>query len=148
MILVHTAGIYSRFKSASCEYLKIESSVNEIVDQCGGRLGLIYLKPTMIYGNLNDSNMAVFIKMIDRLRLFPLIDHGNSLLQPVNGKDLGRAYYQLLSKAEILNGDYTLSGDRPLTMLQMLEIIGNLLGKKTAFVSVPLSIGVFCREGF
>ncbi len=146
MILVHTTGIYSRFKSASEEYRKIESSVNEIVEKCGGRLGLVYLRPTMIYGNLNDRNISVFIKMIDRFRLLPLIDHGKSLLQPVNGMDLGRAYYQLLSRPEILNGDYILSGDRPITMLRMFETINHELGKRTAFLSIPLPLGVLAAS--
>lgn len=35
--------------------------------------------------------------MVDKLRLFPVIDQGKSLLQPVNGFDLGKAYYQVLA---------------------------------------------------
>ena len=142
-ILTHTTGIYSRYKSASAEYQNIESAIANILKGHSSPMGLIYLRPTMIYGNVNDGNMVIFMRMIDRLRLFPVIDHGKSLLQPVNGRDLGRAYYQVLCKSEIRNGDCILSGDKPRTMLEVFTLIANSLGKKTVFVSVPLGLGEF-----
>ncbi|MGA8728198.1 MAG: hypothetical protein WB608_05550, partial [Terracidiphilus sp.] len=142
LILVHTTGIYSKFKSASEDYMRIESDVRTTLERAKARMGVVYLRPTMIYGNINDMNMVVFIKMLDRLRLFPIINHGRSRLQPVNGKDLGKAYYQLLSKPEIMNGDYILSGEKPLTMLDMFQTISRQLGKRTIFLNVPLPIGV------
>jgi len=145
-ILVHTTGIYSKFKSASEEYTNIESEVRKIIADNASPLGLIFLRPTMIYGNINDKNMVVFIKMVDKLKVIPLIDHGNSLLQPVNGRDLGKAYYQVLVKTEILNGDYILSGEKPISMVNMFELISNNLMKKTVFASVRLGFGVFSAK--
>jgi len=142
-ILVHTTGIYSKYKSASEEYMNIESEVRKIIKDNASSIGLIILRPTMIYGNIFDKNMVVFIKMVDKLRLFPLIDHGKSLLQPVNGRDLGKAYYQVLAKAELMNGDYILSGEKPISMLDMFKLISSNLGKKTVFASVPLGLGEF-----
>jgi len=142
-IIVHTTGIYSKYKSASEEYKKIESSIEKIINNSNKPIGLIYLRPTMIYGYLNDKNMVVFIKMADKLRLFPIISHGKNLLQPVNGRDLGKAYYQVLSKPEIISGDYILSGEKPIAMVEMFKIISNNLGKKTIFISIPLRLGVF-----
>ncbi|SPF53848.1 conserved hypothetical protein [Candidatus Desulfosporosinus infrequens] len=142
-ILIHTTGIYSEYKSASEEYKNIESKVRKIIKDNDSSIGLTILRPTMIYGNVHDKNMVIFIKMVDKLRLFPVIDHGNSLLQPVNGRDLGKAYYQVLAKPEIMNGDYILSGEKHITMLEMFTLISNNLGKKTVFVSVPLRLGVF-----
>lgn len=141
-ILVHTTGIYSKYKSASEEYKNIESEVRKIVKENTSQIGLTTLRPTMIYGNINDKNMVVFIKMVDKLRLFPVIDQGKNLLQPVNGRDLGIAYYQVLAKPEIMNGDYILSGEKPITMVDIFKLISNNLGKKTVFVSVPLDFGV------
>jgi nucleoside-diphosphate-sugar epimerase len=142
-ILVHTTGIYSKYKSASEEYKNIESEVKKIIKDNASSIGLTILRPTMIYGNVNDKYMVIFIKMVDKLRLFPVIDLGKSLLQPVNARDLGKAYYQVLSKPEIMNGDYILSGEKPISMLDMFKLISNTLGKKTVFVSVPLGFGVF-----
>ena len=142
-ILVHTTGIYSKYKSASKEYKEIEQTIDKIIKQSNSSIGLIYLRPTMIYGYINDKNMIVFIKMVDKLRLFPVIDHGKNLLQPVNGRDLGKAYYQVLTSSNIMNGDYILSGDKPISMLEMFNLISKNLNKRTVFISVPLGLGVF-----
>jgi nucleoside-diphosphate-sugar epimerase len=150
-IVVHTTGIYSKYKSASEEYKNIEQNIHEIIKDSNSSMGLVYLRPTMIYGYTNDKNMIVFIKMVDRLRLFPIIDQGKNLLQPVNGRDLGKAYYQILTKTNIMNGDYILSGEKPITMKELFELISIHLGKKTTFINVPLSLGVFmakCLKGF
>ncbi|WP_277680103.1 NAD-dependent epimerase/dehydratase family protein [Gracilibacillus dipsosauri] len=142
-VLVHTTGIYSKYKSASEEYKKIEKNINEIIINSNSKIGLIYLRPTMIYGYTNDKNMIVFIKMVDKLRFFPIIDQGKNLLQPVNGRDLGKAYFQILSCPDIMNGDYILSGERPVTMKELFILISEILGKKTIFINVPLTVGVF-----
>lgn len=142
-ILVHTTGIYSKYKSASKEYKSTEKIIDRIIEDSNSSIGIIYLRPTMIYGYTNDRNIIVFIKMVDRLRLFPVINHGKNLLQPVNGKDLGKAYYQILIQKDIMNGDYILSGEKPIAMVDMLKLISDNLNKKTTFISVPLGLGVF-----
>jgi len=142
-IFVHTTGIYSKYKSASEEYQDIERTVKQTIEVNKSEIQLIYLRPTMIYGYLNDRNMIIFIKMVDKLRVFPVISKGKNLLQPVNGRDLGKAYYQILLNKEIITGDYILSGDEPISMLEMLELISNYLNKKTFFINIPLGMGVF-----
>lgn len=142
-VLVHTTGIYSKYKSASEEYRKIESQIKNIIEKSNSSIGLIYLRPTMIYGYKNDRNMIKFIKMVDKLRLLPVINKGKSLLQPVNGRDLGKAYYQVLKNTEIVNGDYVLSGEKPISMHEMFNLISYYLNKKTNFINVPLGLGVF-----
>jgi nucleoside-diphosphate-sugar epimerase len=153
-ILVHTTGIYSRYKSASEEYKEIEQNIETIINNTQSTIGLVYLRPTMIYGYLNDRNIIVFIKMVDRLRFFPIINKGENKLQPVNGRDLGKAYYKILSKPEIMEGDYILSGEKPISMKELFELISLHLGKKTIFINVPLKLGVimattlkFCTLG-
>ncbi|WP_082306989.1 NAD-dependent epimerase/dehydratase family protein [Bacillus sp. FJAT-27245] len=141
-ILVHTTGIYSKYKSASEEYKHIEQNIESIKQENNSKIGVVFLRPTMIYGNINDRNMIVFIKMVDKLKLFPIINHGRNQIQPVNGRDLGKAYYQVLMKAHILNGDYILSGEKPISMKDLFKLIGRILDKKTTFISVPLEIGV------
>jgi len=139
-ILVHTTGIYSKYKSASEGYKNAETIIKELIKNTS--MGLVILRPTMIYGNIKDKNMVIFIKMVDKLRLFPIIDNGMSLLQPVNGRDLGKAYYQVLTNDKIMNGDYILSGKDPITMIDMFKLISHNLNKKTAFVNVSVGTGV------
>lgn len=140
-ILVHTTGIYSNHKSASKEYIKIES---EVIQKAKNDINLTILRPTMIYGDMCDHNMSKFIKMIHKMKIYPLIDGGKGLIQPVNARDLGKAYYYVLVNPKITdNKQYDLSGDKPITIKEVLTIISHKLNKNTIFISVPMKLSVF-----
>lgn len=145
IILVHTTGIYSKFKAASEEYLEIEKQIDELLK--GTDISLTILRPTMIYGSLDDRNMSSFIKMIDKLRIFPLVNGGKYELQPVNQKDLGKAYYQVLIHEEATaNKNYDLSGGTVIYLKDILQNISKFLGKKTIFISVPFGLAYFAAN--
>lgn len=138
LICVHTTGIYSRYKEAGEEYRNIDAYVEQ---QCReNNIGLTILRPTMIYGNINDNNVAHFIKMVDRLPLMPVVNGARYELQPVHYMDLSEAYYRVLMSENTVNHHYTLSGGEPILLRDMLLQIGNCLGKKVRFVSCPFAI--------
>jgi len=142
-ILVHTTGIYSNFKYASQGYKDVEKKVTEMTADPNCSTKVTILRPTMIYGDLCDSNISKFIKMIDKFRFMPVIDGGKSLIQPVNARDLGKAFYTVLMSPEKTAGKaYDLSGEKPLQMIEVFKMISDNLNKKTIFVSVPLGFGV------
>ncbi|WP_432356947.1 SDR family oxidoreductase [Sporosarcina sp. UB5] len=142
-ILVHTTGIYSEFKYASEGYKKIEQKIRELKSDTKCMTKITILRPSMIYGDLCDRNMSKFIKLIDKLRIIPVINGGNSLIQPVNARDLGKAYFTvLISPAESDGEAYDLSGERPIRMIDAFKLISKELNKKTVFISVPLGLGV------
>lgn len=146
-ILVHTTGIYSSFKYASQGYRDVEKKVAELTASSNCLTKITILRPTMIYGDLCDSNMSKFIKMIDKMRVMPVINHGKSLIQPVNARDLGKAFYTVLMSPVKTNGKvFDLSGEKPLQMIEAFKIISEELNKKTYFVSVPLAMGVFFAQ--
>jgi uncharacterized protein YbjT (DUF2867 family) len=139
LILVHTTGIYSKYKSASSDYIETENKIEEIISN--RKIDLTILRPTMIYGSIKDNNVIIFIKMVNKLKLFPVVNHANYLLQPVYEKDLGEAYYKVLINAEkTKNKNYILSGKEPILLLDMLKLIGKYLGKKNRFISIPYPI--------
>ena len=139
LILVHTTGIYSKYKEAGEEYRRIDSVVYDICNKEG--IILTILRPTMIYGCLGDHNVYVFTKMVDKLPMMPVVNGARYQLQPVYYKDLGRAYYQVLMNEEkTANQDFDLSGKEPITLREMLLEIGNCLGKKVYFISVPFEM--------
>lgn len=109
LILVHTTGIYSKYKRAGEEYRQAEREIAAMLEGTG--IALTILRPTMIYGGPDDGNIAVFIRMTDRLPLFPVVSGGRFALQPVHRQDLGRAYYDVLANPEMTRGNnYDLSG--------------------------------------
>lgn len=142
VICVHTTGIYSKFRNASEEYIIIDKKLNEIISNSS--IKVVVLQPTMIYGDICDHNISRFIKMLDRFRIFPVINHGNCLIQPVNARDLGRAYYQILmTRWDNMGYRYNLSGEKPISMIDTFKLISNNLDKKTIYISFPLWFGVF-----
>ncbi|WP_341322772.1 NAD-dependent epimerase/dehydratase family protein [Solibacillus sp. FSL H8-0523] len=141
VVLVHTTGIYSKFKEASAGYKQIEADIQETLHIANHPMNVVILRPSMIYGDLCDHNMSKFIKLVDKVKFVPIIDNGNSLIQPVNARDLGKAYYTALTKIN-KSTDYDLTGDRPITLKEALESIALNLNKKIHFISVPLSLGL------
>lgn len=145
IVSVHTTGIFSKFRIASEEYVIIEEDIKELLSN--NDISMTILRPTMIYGDVCDRNMSKFIKMVDRFRIFPVINHGKSLIQPVNARDLGKAYYDvLLMPVEKAKSEYILSGEKPITMFEAFKLISNNLDKKTTFISFPLGFGVFLAK--
>lgn len=139
LICVHTTGIYSKYKEAGEEYRQIDAYVNKICKECG--IGLTILRPTMIYGNVYDQNVVKFIKMVDKFPVMPVVNGARYDLQPVNYKDLGKAYYDVLMNEDITTGkDYVLSGEKPIQLRDMFILMGRFLGKKVRFFSVPFFI--------
>jgi nucleoside-diphosphate-sugar epimerase len=142
LILVHTTGIYSKYKSASKDYLVIEDEINTLIK--GTRINLTILRPTMIYGSITDNNIVVFIRMVDKLRFFPIVNHANYLLQPAHEKDLGEAYYKvLIFEKTTRNKNYNLSGKDPILLIDIFKTIGKYLGKTNKFISVPFIVAYF-----
>lgn len=136
LILVHTTGIYSKYKEAGEEYRRIDAYVTE---QCAKHgIVLTILRPTMIYGNRFDQNVIKFIRMVDKLPVMPIVNDARYALQPVHYKDLGKAYFDVLMNEEATaNKNYDLSGGEVIDLRDMLEVIGENLGKKVQFVSCP-----------
>ena len=141
IVLVHTTGIYSRFRMASGEYKEIERALQAYIDK---GFNITILRPTMIFGDLCDRNIHKFIRMVDKLPVMPQVRFGRARIQPVNARDLGRAYYQCVMKEKLPKLDYVVSGSRELTLRELCSLIGIYLGKKTRFVNVPTPAVVGC----
>lgn len=139
MIMVHTTGIYSKYKAAGEEYRNIDEYVYQT---CKGKgIILTILRPTMIYGTLSDGNVAKFIRMVDTFPIMPVVNNAEYELQPVHYKDLGKAYYDVLISEEITGGhDYILSGGEEILLKDMFKEMGAYLAKRMRFFSVPFPI--------
>ena len=138
IILVHTTGIFSKYKSANFEYKNIEKNISKLQQKYN--LDISIIRPTMIFGSLDDNNMSVFIKLIDKFKLIPVVNKGEFLLQPVHQADLASAYYlMLLNIDKTINKNYVISGKEPIFLIDVLKIISKFLGVKRKFLSIPFS---------
>jgi NAD dependent epimerase/dehydratase family. len=150
VILVHTTGRYSKYKSASEEYIKIEDGILklcEAVTQNKRTLNCTVLRPTMIYGSSMDKNMYRLVGYLAKHRFFPLFGDGSNLMQPVHARDLGNAYYQVLTHPEAtMNRSYNLSGKEPITYVDIIKTICRQLNKKPVIVKLPIALSIFAAK--
>lgn len=139
LILVHTTGIYSKYKAAGESYRKIYAEVTSMCEEHGA--GLTILRPTMIYGTVGDRNVIQFIKMVDKLNPMPVVNHADYFLQPVHAEDLGHAYLGVMSHlCETSGKDYILSGKDPVKLIDLFRIAADELGVRRRYFSVPFPI--------
>ncbi len=137
-VLVHTTGIFSKHKIASEDYKRIEGEMQPFLDR---GMNVTLLRPTMIFGDMRDRNISKFIRMVDRLPVMPEIDRGRALIQPVNARDIGQACYKAAMIERLPELGYNISGERPLTLHELVDLIGEYLGKRVRHVSCPMGLG-------
>ncbi|GBF12473.1 NAD(P)-dependent oxidoreductase [Tepidibacillus sp. HK-1] len=142
-IFVHTTGRYSKYKSASEEYIKIEDGILKK----RGQIGITVLRPTMIYGSSEDRNMYKLVDYLYRHKFFPMFGKGENLMQPVHAKDLGYAYYDVLvNKDKTFNKEYNLSGKSPIKYIDLVKAVSDTLGRKNIIVKIPLWISILAAK--
>lgn len=142
-ILIHTTGRFSKFKSASAEYIEIEDAILTLRDQ----IDITVLRPTMIYGSSGDRNMYRLITYLARHRFFPLFGSGSNLMQPVHARDLGNAYYDVLMNPDkTRNKEYDLSGKEPLTYRDIILCISREFNRKILLIPVPFQLSLLAAK--
>jgi nucleoside-diphosphate-sugar epimerase len=150
VILVHTTGRFSKYKSASEVYINIEDEIidKKVFSENGERiLNYTVLRPTMIYGSSGDRNMYRLIGYLKKHRVFPLFGDGQNLMQPVHARDLGNAYFDVLMNPDkTMNKEYDLSGKSPITYLNIIKIIRSYLGSNINIIHLPISLSIFAAK--
>ncbi len=138
-VLVHTTGMFSKFKSASSEYIEIENEVLKSRD----KINITILRPTMIYGSSKDRNMFNLVSYLYRHKFFPIFGSGRNLMQPVNAKDLGDAYYDVIFNWEATkNKEYNLAGKYPIEYIELIQTVEDYLKTKTYNIKFPIWISL------
>lgn len=142
-VLVHTTGRYSKYKSASAEYIKIEDEILSWRD----KIGITIIRPTMIYGSVMDVNMHKLISYFNKHKFFPLFGDGHNLMQPVHSRDLGNAFYEVIEKrATTFNKNYNLSGLKPQTYYDIIQTVCKSMGKKIVIIKIPIWLSVLAAQ--
>lgn len=157
-ILVHTTGRFSKYKSASAGYIKIEDDIlearnNMLQSVSRGKmkteqvLNCTILRPTMIYGSSSDMNMYRLIGYLSKHLLFPLFGNGSNLMQPVHARDLGNAYYDVLMNPEkTMNKEYDLSGKEEITYIAIIQWIKKYLNSSVKIVRIPMNLSILAAK--
>jgi nucleoside-diphosphate-sugar epimerase len=98
----------------------------------------VVLRPTIIYGQGQDKNLAEIARFIRRFRFFPLFGSALGLRQPIHAADVAGACFSALQSSQSSNHAYNLSGGETLTYRDMVARVFIALGKAPRLLTVPL----------
>jgi len=143
VVLVHTTGVYSKYRNYSSLYKEIEQ---KILNNSYKNTNYVILRPTMIYGNERDHNMHKLIKFLNKFSLFPVFGDGSALMQPVHVEDLADAIYLAHNQPDINNEGFDLSGGSVVEYKKVLSLIANGLNKKVLFLYIPMKLAILCAK--
>ena len=140
-IMVSSTIVYSEYYATS-RLNVIEPKMRQLFRDRGVKY--VFIRPTMIFGTPTDSNISVFIRWLKKYPVFPLVKHGSATLQPVSRLDLAEAYWTVLKNINTLQREeYVVSGREEMTLLEMLQTLSDLLGKKVRFINIPFPLAKF-----
>jgi nucleoside-diphosphate-sugar epimerase len=112
------------------ELLQTWAAANEV--EC------VILRPTLIYGYGRDKNITEIAQFIRRFGFFPLLGQASGLRQPIHVEDVAAACYAALSRENLANRTYNLSGEETLTYRAMVERIFAAMNRTPCMLTVPL----------
>ncbi|XER08406.1 hypothetical protein SRRS_40210 [Sporomusa rhizae] len=136
VIFVNTTGMYSKFQQYANLYKKLEKNILE------SGLDYTIIRPTMIYGNQQDKNISKLVKIASRLRVFPIIGEGKSLLQPIFAGDLAEAIYQASQRDVSIHKTYNVAGSEPLSYEVIIKAIYYAMNKEVRFIHIPYKLAL------
>lgn len=134
---VTTTGIFSRFHSCSDIYKRAEELVKNS--------GFVYtiLRPSMIYGHLRDRNMGKLITVLTRYPVFPLINGGRSLMQPVFVDDLADGIVSAIGNSKTEYKEYNLAGPAQMSYNNIIDAILTKLGRRVLKMNINISLAYY-----
>lgn len=130
VVVMSTAGIYSRSRTSVDLYRRNEDALR------AAHPGVLFVRPTMIYGSPRDRNVHRVIAWVRRFRALPLPSGGTSLLQPIHYADLARVTAILVDRHA--TGVVDAGGPSPITVRHAAEAIFAALGLPPILVPVPI----------
>lgn len=101
------------------------------------QLDCVVLRPTLIYADGKDHNIASIARFIKRFGFFPVLGKAQGKRQPIHAKDVAKAsLYAALEPLQ--NTAYSVCGGEILSYYQMVCRVFVALNKKPRIVRVPL----------
>ncbi|MBI4247058.1 MAG: NAD(P)H-binding protein, partial [Candidatus Rokubacteria bacterium] len=106
----------------------------------GSGLAWTIFRPSVIYGK-GDGFVTLLARMVERLPAVPVIGSGRHRLQPVPVEQVAEGFARALARPTAEKQTYEVGGARPLTMLELLDLIGRALGRsRVRKILVPLAV--------
>ena len=130
----------SIFTSLNAKSKKVRLKAEKLIEE--SNLDWTIIRPTMIYGAPNDRNMIKLIRWIDIMPFMVIFGDGNSLQQPVHVKDLSWVIAECIGNNKTIKNIFNISGEKPLTFNEIIEIISEFLNKRTLHIYFPFGLAI------
>jgi nucleoside-diphosphate-sugar epimerase len=93
----------------------------------------IILKSGLVFGQ-EDNFISTLYNYAKKFSCLPILDNGKNKLQPIYVVDLAKAILNICSNIESYNGIYRIAGKEILSLKEIYQIIGNILGEKICMI--------------
>ena len=125
-------------KDAVSNYHRTKYAAEEYVRASG--LDWTIFRPSLIFGP-RDAFVNMLADQVRKFPIVPVIGDGSYRMQPIHADDVARCFVQSLGMPETVGQTYDLCGPDRLTFLQMLTVVGRVLGKSSVTtVKSPLGL--------
>lgn len=134
---LHMSALGTR-PSAPARYHRTKWAAEEAVR--GSALEWTIFRPSIIYGR-GDGLVTMLASMVRRLPAVPVIGSGRQRLQPLPVEQVAAAFVGALDLPATVKQTFEAGGPRPVTMVDLLNLIGAALGHRhVRKVHVPLAV--------
>jgi NADH dehydrogenase len=105
----------------------------------GAGLPYVIFRPSTIVGEDGDF-LRLLVRLVRFLPIVPVIGSGKYRLQPLDVRDVARAFTQAVERDDLRDVTIELGGPHKLTYDRMLEIAGEELGHERPLAHLPLAL--------
>jgi len=133
-LFLSTTAIFTNLAAPS---KKIRIEAEKIIQTSG--LDWTILRPTMIFGDVDDRNMIRLLKFLKRSPFVLIPGSGNSLQRPIYVEDLAHAIVAAFFNSKTIRKSYNLSGAKPLSFNEVIESACESLHVKRIKIHLPVA---------
>jgi uncharacterized protein YbjT (DUF2867 family)/membrane protease YdiL (CAAX protease family) len=133
---VHVSVVCSR-PDARSPYHDTKWRAEEAVRASG--LDFTILKPAVIYGP-GDDMVTHLVRMIRFASLFPVVGRGDSILQPVDVRDVAEAVAAALDRPRSIGGTYDVVGPERHSLAEVVRTVAAGTGLGVHVVPTPIAL--------
>lgn len=131
---IHISVVCSRPDPKSA-YHDTKWRAEELIRQSG--LGFTILKPGVIYGR-GDDLVRHLVKMIRSAPIFPVVGSGDTILQPVDVRDVAFAVASCLETKHSIEKTYEIVGPKRMTLREVVKTVAKGLQRKVLILPTPI----------
>ena len=133
---IHVSAVCSR-PDPRLPYHDTKWRAEEAVRASG--LDFTVLRPAVIFGP-GDDMITHLVRMIRFAAVFPVVGRGESILQPVDVRDVAEAVAAALDRPRSIGGTYDLVGPERLTLHQVVRTVAEGVGLPLCIVPTPIPL--------